>query len=340
MHRVVFSVLQEFSGEGSFGNSQRLLLTNACLKPRSESTSDTSVIGAHEYPNFFWFRNFSRGRIHPSFWGINDIREIRKLDLVNYKESLEKREIKGKTLKNYLSLFKTFLRYCQNDLEVIASIPPMPQVQVQESKFKWLPQEDQIKLYEHVPEGDKPIFAFLMLHGCRPSEARALKVKDVDRKLKTITISATFSGSVYRQRRKGRGAKSVTIPIHPEMADFIIERANKNLPEAFLFANPRTGENYSKTALERVWANAREKAGVGGLRLYDATRHSFASNLVNNGTSIFKVSRLLGHSSISMTEKYSHQNIESLRIDLQKLSLGKVATVPRVSPEQKIRKNN
>ena len=63
------------------------------------------------------------------------------------------------------------------------------------------------------------------------------------------------------------------------------------------------------------------------LRLYDATRHSLASNLVNSGCSLYKVSRILGHSSTQMTEKYAHSEVESLRTDLQKLSLNRHQSV-------------
>ncbi|HXX57263.1 MAG TPA: tyrosine-type recombinase/integrase, partial [Thermodesulfovibrionales bacterium] len=63
------------------------------------------------------------------------------------------------------------------------------------------------------------------------------------------------------------------------------------------------------------------------LRLYEATRHSFASNLVNAGSTIYKVSKLLGHSSVKMTEKYAHSEVEHLRTDIQKLSLNRHQTV-------------
>ena len=263
-----------------------------------------------------------------------DIRDIRKLDIINYKNHIEsKYNYKGKTLKNTLDLFKTFLRYCKNDFEIIDNVPTFPDIEIQEYNFKWLSQDDQIILFELIPDKDKPIIAFLILHGCRPSEARALKCKNVDLRTQTITISATFSGRVYREKRKGRKSKSVTIPIHPEMLEYIKDKVKNNLPEAFLFINSK-GSYYSENKLRRIWAAVREKVAIGkDLRLYDATRHSFASQLVNSGTSLFNVSKLLGHSSTKMTEKYAHQNIESLKADIKKLSLKKVITVTRPSPK-------
>ncbi len=162
----------------------------------------------------------------------------------------------------------------------------------------------------------------------RPSEARALKCKNVDLQNHTVTISATFSGSIYREERKGKKSKFVTIPIHPELYGYISDRVKNNLPEAFIFVNQNTGKPYCENSLRIIWNTVKKEAGIdNSLRLYDATRHSFASNLVNSGSTIYKVSKLLGHSSVKMTEKYAHSNIENLRIDIQKLSLNRHQTV-------------
>ncbi len=273
--------------------------------------------------------------IAKDYFNTKDVRELKKIDLINYKEHLEnKYDISSKSVKNILDLFKTFLRYCKNDLEIIDNVPAFPRVKVAKHNFKWLAQEDQTTLFKNISDKDKPIIAFLMLHGCRPSEARALKCKDIDLKTQTIKISASFSGNVYREKKEGKSSKSITIPIHPEMYEYISERIRNNLPESFIFINPRTGKYYSPSALDRVWFSARQKTGITeNLRLYDATRHSFASQLVNSGTSLFKASRLLGHSSIKMTEKYAYQHIENLRTDIKKLSLNKLSAVTKLSPE-------
>lgn len=272
------------------------------------------------------------------FLGTKDVREIRKLDVTNLKNHLGRKfSFRNKTVKNIMDFFKTFLRYLKYDLEVIDTVPAFPSIETQPYDFKWLSSEEQLKLFDYVPDGHKPIIMFLMLQGCRPGEARALKCKDVNIGNESITVSATFSGNVYREKRKGRNAKAVMIPIHPEILDFMREKVTNNLPEAFVFLNPNTGRPYTENAIRRVWDSIRKKAGISkSLRLYDATRHSFASQLVNTGSTLFKVSRLLGHTSSKTTERYAHASLESLRTDLQKLSL----TVTRLSPDEKATKNN
>lgn len=268
------------------------------------------------------------------FFGTKDVREVRRLDVINFKTHLQKEfSLKPKSVKNVMDFFKTFLRYLKYDLEVIDTVPAFPILEVQPYGFKWLSSEEQVKLFEYVPDKQKPIIMFLMLQGARVGEGRALKCKNVDLSNGSITLSATFSGNVFREKRKGRNAQAITIPIHPEMLDFLKERVSNNLPEAFIFTNPNTGGPYTLNAIRRVWDSIRTKAGISkSLRLYDATRHSFASQLVNTGSTLYKVSKLLGHTNTKTTERYAHSNIESLRTDLKKLSL---TTVPRLSPERK-----
>ncbi len=235
----------------------------------------------------------------------------------------------NKTIKNILDVFKAFLNWLKNDVEIISTVPKFPDIDIEVKPIKWFSQEDQSMIYDAVPSLFKDIIKFLILHGCRPSEARALKCSDVISE-KTISISATFSGTVYREKRKGKKSRPVSIPIHPESQDYISLRARNNLPGAFLFVSPQTGRPFGKNALQRMWARLRKKMGItADVRLYDFTRHSFVTNHLNSGTSIYKVSKLVGHSGVKMTEKYGHCDVESLRVEVQKLSLKRHQTVSK-----------
>jgi integrase len=271
------------------------------------------------------------------FFGLNDIRELKKKDLIEYKEHLERLNLSPKTVKNGMDHFKTFLRHCKEDLEIIGSYPSFPKVEITEKSVRWVGREDQIKLLEYIPEEDRPIIAFLALHGQRPAEARALRVKDVDLGKGTIMISSSFSGRILRNKRKGKGSKPVEVPIHPELYDFIASRVNQSLPGAFLFTNPRNGQPYSANKLRRIWENVRTKAGVSrDLRLYDITRHSFASQLREAGVPIESIKDHLGHADIRTTLKYAHGKLGTMRANLEKLSLQKVVAIPRLAPEENL----
>ncbi len=55
-----------------------------------------------------------------------------------------------------------------------------------------------------------------------------------------------------------------------------------------------------------------KKAGIEDFRFHDL-RHTFATRLAQAGVDLYKISKLLGHKDIKMTQRYSHHCPESLR---------------------------
>ncbi|MBF0540471.1 MAG: site-specific integrase [Nitrospirae bacterium] len=272
-------------------------------------------------------------KVHKSFFGNTDVRDIHKIDIKQYQDSLELKDIKGKTLLNYINNFRVFLNWLY-EFEIIENRINYntKEIEINPSKWSWVDSETQIMILNAIPEGDRPIFAFLMLHGCRPGEVRALKLKHYDSLHKTILIDSTWSGrKEIRNTRKGRGAKSLLIPLHSEMLSYVHARSIEDMlnKEAFLFINPRTGGHYAEDTLANIWHKARMKVGLSdNIRLYDVTRHSFASQLANGGTSPFIIQQLLGHSNINMTNRYMHTHLDSTRAVLD----GGIVTL-KLSPE-------
>lgn len=78
---------------------------------------------------------------------------------------------------------------------------------------------------------------------------------------------------------------------------------------SFVFCNVKTGQPFSN--IFNSWDKARERAGLKDVRMHDL-RHSFASALVNNGLSIYDVKELLGHASITTTQRYAHLSQDRL----------------------------
>ena len=83
-----------------------------------------------------------------------------------------------------------------------------------------------------------------------------------------------------------------------------------------VFYNPETGKPF--VDLKAGFDSLVSKAGISGVT-WHTLRHTFASRLVDRGVDIVTVKELLGHSSISVTMRYAHTNIDSKRAAVEKL---------------------
>lgn len=81
-------------------------------------------------------------------------------------------------------------------------------------------------------------------------------------------------------------------------------------PESFIFTNKR-GPPYTYNQISSIWAKTAKKAGV-NINCYAGTRHSVASQMINNGAPELVVKAILGHQSLSMTEHYAHPSTETM----------------------------
>ena len=69
--------------------------------------------------------------------------------------------------------------------------------------------------------------------------------------------------------------------------------------------------------LEFFWEAALKRAKLRRIRIHDL-RHSHASLLIANGTSLYVCGKLLGHKSTRTTERYGHLANETLRAEIDK----------------------
>lgn len=77
-------------------------------------------------------------------------------------------------------------------------------------------------------------------------------------------------------------------------------------------SNVSTTESGSRAWLYRSFKEACKKARIEGIRFHDL-RHTAATRLVEAGIPLHAVAELVGHSSIRMTERYSHPNESVVR---------------------------
>lgn len=118
----------------------------------------------------------------------------------------------------------------------------------------------------------------------------------------------------------GKGDKERWVPINPhalEMLGYYIHnvRSHYNIKpgeEKYVFIN-RLGRHLSRNYVFMFLQQAVANAGLNKHVSPHSLRHSFATELVNNGADLRAVQEMLGHESISTTEIYTHLTRDTLR---------------------------
>lgn len=173
--------------------------------------------------------------------------------------------------------------------------------------------------------------------GMRLNEIVNLKWKNVDLNSRTITVGDEEFLTKGRKQRfipicdeayevLCRRQKSV-VSSQNESKKIVIHNINKT---GFVYCK-RNGERFSGDYFSRRFKRACKAAGMDKAIHFHSLRHSFASNLAQQGVSLYVIKELLGHSSISTTEIYSHLNMESLRDAVRKLD--ELKPSPKSSPK-------
>lgn len=115
--------------------------------------------------------------MHKEYFKARDAREIRKIDIINYKEYLENNfTFSNKTTKNILDNLRTFFGYLKNDLEVIQNIPSFPAIDIATPQTVWLTRELQIKVYDAIPNGDQAPVCFSYAEWLQTRRVQSVKM--------------------------------------------------------------------------------------------------------------------------------------------------------------------
>jgi integrase len=140
------------------------------------------------------------------------------------------------------------------------------------------------------------IVALLLLLGCRKRELFDSRWTDFDLERRTWRIPLAKSG------------KSRHVPLS-QTALAVLSQLPRWEGCPFVVPNPETRQPYR--CIYACWNNARKAAGLPEVRMHDL-RHSMASNMINSGSSIYEVSKVLGHTQLRTTQRYAHLSQETL----------------------------
>jgi integrase/recombinase XerD len=141
-----------------------------------------------------------------------------------------------------------------------------------------------------------------LAYGCglRLSAVRHLRVADLD------------SGRGVLWVRGGKGGKDRGVPLPPQLLPELRAYWRVQRPADYLFVN-RAGQPLHRATLPRALAKARALSRLTKPATVHTLRHCYATHLLEAGTDLPTLQRLLGHNSVQTTMRYLHLRSERLR---------------------------
>ncbi|XOF34528.1 MAG: site-specific tyrosine recombinase/integron integrase [Candidatus Electrothrix sp. YB6] len=158
---------------------------------------------------------------------------------------------------------------------------------------------------------DRAVMELIYATGMRVSETVATDIGDAD--LETGLIKVKGKGDKERLVPFGSAATEALQNWFQQRSQLIADRITRgHEPERdALFLNNR-GTRLTVRSVERMVAGYGLRAGISVRVTPHALRHSFATHLLEMGMDLRMVQELLGHVSLSTTQKYTHLDLEHL----------------------------
>jgi integrase/recombinase XerC len=232
------------------------------------------------------------------------------------------RHHKKSSIGRKLSAIKSFLRFLlregiiERDPTLLIGSPkkdqPLP---------TYLPIDDMFRLLDapplDTPTGlrDRAILEVLYSCGLRVSELVGLDWNAIDANLEVVRVRG--KGNKERIVPIGRKALEALDRYRAQILALVVPKRRYSLPSSPssaslpVFLNTR-GERLTTRSVARLVAGYARDCGIALKTSPHALRHTFATHLLDAGADLRAIQELLGHSSLSTTQKYTHVNLDRL----------------------------
>ena len=233
-----------------------------------------------------------------------DLRRIDHLAVRAYLAHLARRSLRRSSIARHLSALRSFFKFLMREGVVDAN--PARAVATPKSE-KHLPsvlQTPDIALLFEQPDVATPLGArdrswleLLYGSGLRIGELVGIDVDDIELRARLVKV-------------RGKGSKERIVPFGSKAEGAV--RAWMSVRQAppeqhALFTNYR-GERITARSVRRLFERYVRGAALRGGVSPHTLRHSFATHLLNAGADLRGIQELLGHASLSTTQKYTHLN--------------------------------
>lgn len=236
-------------------------------------------------------------------------RDIEMIDVRGFVAQQIKNGLNKTTAARRLATVRSFLNFLCREGYIKSNPAKLVTTPKTEKRLpNFLSVDDVFALIEK-PEGigflhtrDRAILELLYSSGLRVSEIAELNVDDINTKEGLVKV-------------RGKGKKERILPIGSKAVDaiksYIVEKMLLKKKDRAMFLN-RTGTKLSDRGVRRIVVKYSRLIGINGQIGPHILRHTFASHLLQAGADLRVIQELLGHASLSTTQKYTHIDITHL----------------------------
>lgn len=243
---------------------------------------------------------------------ISEAAAVRDIHIRGWLVSLKEQKLKERSLLRKMSSVKSFFRYLCEQQHISAN--PAVRIRLPKAPKRlpvFLEAQDTEQLLEDVRfangfEGftEWLIIELLYQTGMRRMELVQLKETDVEFSRKQLRIL-------------GKGNKERLVPLSQALLVDVKEYINEKRkifsePDKFLLSL-KSGKRIYPQYVYRVVQKYLKGLTTLSKKSPHVMRHTFATQLLNNGAELNAIKELLGHSSLAATQVYTHNNIEKLK---------------------------
>lgn len=236
-----------------------------------------------------------------------DLKTVDHLTVRAYLAHLNRRKLSRSSTARHLSALRSFFKYLMREGVVEANPARTVTTPKREKHLPSVMQPADVLLLLEQPDLDTPLgvrdrawMEMLYASGLRIGELVGIDIEDVELRAKLVKV-------------RGKGSKERIVPFGSKAEEalraWLATRSElvRDIEEPALFLNYR-GERITTRSVRRLFdAYLRDASLRAGISPH-TMRHSFATHLLNGGADLRGIQELLGHASLSTTQKYTHLN--------------------------------
>ena len=233
-----------------------------------------------------------------------DLRRVDHLAVRAYLAHLARRKLSRSSIARHLSAMRSFFKYLMREAVVDANPARTVATPKREKHLPSVMQPSDVALLLEQPDTSTPLGArdrafleLLYASGLRIAELVGIDIDDVELRARLVKV-------------RGKGAKERIVPFGSKAEESLRAwLAVREAPpeEEALFVNYR-GQRITQRSVRRLFDGYVRAAALRAGISPHTMRHSFATHLLNAGADLRAIQELLGHASLSTTQKYTHLN--------------------------------